>query len=172
MERPLQSFVRWALAVSAQVWVFHHLVLLGGWITPLFHLYGLVLLPLRMRPVVYLLIGGATGVVVDVLSFGGGLFAAAGLMSGALQPLIARLLAPREGYEADAEAGPQALGWTWWLAYTFLIVAAHALWLFLLEAGRWDLMVRGAGQAVSSALVTTALIVLVQTLFARNARRR
>ena len=39
-------------------------------------------------------------------------------------------------------------------------------------AGRWDLMVRGAGQAVSSALVTTALIVLVQTLFARNARRR
>jgi hypothetical protein len=86
--------------------------------------------------------------------------------------LIARLLAPREGYEADAEVSPQTLGWLWWLTYTFLIVAAHTLWLFMLEAGRWGLVPQGIGQAMTSALATTALIVIVRTLFMRNARRR
>ena len=172
MEGTLQTALRWGLALLAQAWIFHHLVLLDGWVTPLFHLYGLVLLPLRMRPVTYLVVGGLMGVGVDLLNFGGGLFTAAGLVSGGLQPLIARLLAPREGYEADAEVGPQTLGWLWWLTYTFLIVASHALWLFALEAGRWGLVPQGIGQALTSALATTALIAIVRTLFMRNARRR
>jgi hypothetical protein len=172
MEGTLQTALRWVLALLAQSWIFHHLVVLDGWVTPLFHLYGLVLLPLRMRPVTYLLAGGLMGLGVDLLNFGGGLFTAAGLVSGGLQPLIARLLAPREGYEADAEVGPQPLGWLWWLTYTFLIVVVHAVWLFALEAGRWGLVPKGLGQAATSALATSALIVIVRTLFMRNARRR
>jgi hypothetical protein len=172
MEGPLKTGLRVVLALAAQAWIFHHLVLLSGWVTPLFHLYGLVLLPLRLRPAGYLLLGGAVGLGVDVLNLGGGLFTAAGLVSGAVQPLIARLLAPREGYESNVEAGPQELGWSWWLAYVFLISLVHAVWLFALEAGRWGLVPRGVGQAVTSALATTALIVVVRSLLTRNTRGR
>lgn len=172
MESTLRTLLRFLLAWLAQTFVFHHLVLLDGWITPLFSLYALVLLPLRWRPIAYLLIGGAMGVLTDLSTFGGGLFTAAGLMSGLLQPWIARLLAPREGYEAEATPDAAALGWGWMLAYTFLVVWAHALWLFLVEAGRWDLIPKALGQSASSAALTTVLILGMRSLFNQNGSQR
>lgn len=171
-EGTLQLVIRLGLAILVQVWIFHHLVLADGWIAPLFHLYGLALLPLRMRPFIYLIAGGMVGLVVDLMQIGGGLFTSAGLMTGFVQPWIARLLAPREGYEPEMEAGPQQLGWSWWVMYVLLIVSSNTLWLFALEAGRWGLLPHAIGQALSSAIATTALIVVVQALFARNRSRR
>jgi len=125
-----------------------------------------------MRPFIYLLAGGLVGIAVDVMQLGGGLFTAAGLLTGYLQPLIARLLAPREGYEPEMEAGPQQLGWSWWIIYVLLISTTHSLWLFMLEAGRWGLFPQAIGQALTSAAASTLLIVVVQALFARNRNRR
>lgn len=172
MEGTLRTLLRFALTWMAQTWVFHHLVLLDGWMTPLFHLYALFLLPLRWRPIAYLLLGGAMGLATDLSTLGGGLFTAAGLMSGMLQPWIARLLAPREGYEVDAGPDAAALGWGWMLAYTFLFVWVHALWLFMVEAGRWDLIPKALGQSASSAALTTVLLLGVRTVFNWNAGRR
>ena len=171
-EGTIQILARLALATFVQVWIFHHLVVANGWVSPLFHLYGLVLLPLRMRPFVYLFAGGVVGFAVDIMQIGGGLFTSAGLMTGYLQPLIARLLAPREGYEPEMEAGPQQLGWSWWIIYVLLISASHSIWLFALEAGRWGLLPHAIGQALTSSFATTLLIVVVQALFARNRSRR
>jgi hypothetical protein len=172
MEGPLKTSLRVLLAIAAQAFIFHHLVLLHGWFTPLFHLYALVLMPLRMRPIVYLLVGGFIGLGVDLINFGGGLFTAAGLVSGGLQPLVARLLSPREGYEVDAEPGPKNLGWSWWIAFTFLIIWGHSIWLFCIEAGRWGLLPRALGQATTSAIGTTILVLIVRSLFVQNGDRR
>lgn len=172
MTGPLHIGLRWGLAVLVQAYVFHQLVLADGWLTPLFHMYALVLLPLRWRPLTYLLVGGVTGLCIDLLNLGGGLFTAAGLMSGLLQPWIARMLAPREGYEADDEPLARDLGWGWMVAHTFLIVWVHAFWLFAVEAGRWELFPRAVGQTTSSAALTTVLILAVATLFNRNGAKR
>lgn len=172
MESSLRTFVRLLLAWLSQTFVFHHLVLLDGWLTPMFHLYALVLLPLRWRPLTFLLLGGGMGLVTDLTTLGGGLFTAAGLMSGMAQPWIGRLLAPREGYESDAKPDAAAFGWGWMLAYTFLVVWAHALWLFLVEAGRWDLIPKALGQSAASAALTTVLILGVRSLFNQNRSQR
>ena len=50
-----------------------------------------------------------------------------------------RLLAPREGYEVTDQPFISSMGVQWFAIRCLLLLTVHHLWMFGLEAGRWDL---------------------------------
>ena len=61
-----------------QVMVFRFGIFVNGWIVICFHIYGLILLPLDLPKASYLVIGAATGALLDIVILTGGLHMAAG----------------------------------------------------------------------------------------------
>jgi hypothetical protein len=106
------------------------------------------------------------------MTAGGGLWTSSGLLFGALLGLVNRLLAPREGYELDSRPTTEDQGWGWFITRALILVVAHDLWRFGLEAGRWGLRWQTMPMAITSALATTTLIVLIHMLFRGNRRTR
>jgi hypothetical protein len=169
---PVAAFLRFFIAGILQALFFQHLVLANGWLTPSIHVYGVAMLPLGRKPWVYLVAGGVMGLLQDFAAASNGLYTATCLAVGFLQPSIGRLLAPREGYEANTEPTAAAQGWTWFAVYMLLMVGAHNLILFGLEAGRWGLLLRAEGKALTSVALTFGLVALVHLLFQPRPRTR
>jgi hypothetical protein len=168
----LSALLRFFTAGILQALFFQHLVWANGWLTPSIHVYGLALLPLGRKPWTYLVAGGVMGLLQDFAAATNGLYTATCLAVGFLQPSIGQLLAPREGYELNTEPTAAAQGWTWFSVYTVLMVGAHNLVLFGLEAGRWDLLFRAEAKALTSVLLTLGIVALVHLLFQPRPRTR
>jgi hypothetical protein len=172
MDRVMGPFLRWAATLLVQGLVLRDAVWFDGWACPSLHLMGLLLLPLALSPTTLLLMGGITGIALDFMTAGGGLWTSSGLLFGALLGLVNRLLAPREGYEMDSRPTTEDQGWGWFITRALILVVAHDLWRFGLEAGRWGLRWQTMPMAITSALATTTLIVLIHMLFRGNRRTR
>ena len=87
-------------------------------------------------------------------------------------PAINRLLAPREGYEVTDQPTVSAMGVQWFAIRCLLLLAVHHLWMFGLEAGRWDLIPRAIGKAFTSSILSTGLFLLVLLLTRRQRTTR
>lgn len=172
MDRLIAPFLTWAGSLGIQAFILRDAIWLGGWISPAFHLYGLLLLPLSWSPLALLLAGGMTGVLLDLATAQAGVWTSSGLLFGALLPVVNRLLSPREGYETDSTPTWKDQGLGWFIARTLLLLIAHDLWRFGLEAGRWGLRWQLAPMALTSALSTGLLILLINRLLTQNSMRR
>lgn len=172
MDRLIVPLARWAAALSVQGLILRDAVWFHGWFCPAFHLMGLLLLPLTLSPVAILLISGITGALLDLLTAGGGLWTSSALLFGALLPVVNRLLAPREGYEGDSRPTMTEQGPGWFIARTLILITLHDLWRFGLEAGRWGLRWQTMPMAITSALATSLLILLIHRLFNAKPRTR
>jgi hypothetical protein len=172
MNERLSHILRFAVSWAAQVGLFQYIGMTNGWGIPAVHLYALLLLPLRLHPTSYLLIGGSMGLAMDWGTMGGGLYTSAGLLFGFLQPVIARLLGPREGYEQKAKADWREQGGVWFAWYGLILVGSHELWLRAWEAGRWNLLGEASARAVVSTAVTVLFFALIIGLRGAKNRRR
>ena len=164
----LTLLVAWIL----QVFCFQYLVLGNGWLLPTFHLYGLILLPLTLSPLALLLICGLTGALLDFTTMGGGVFTSSALLLGGCIPAVNRILIPREGYETMEQGTLQSHGFQWFSSRALLLLLAHNLWMFSLEAGRWGLMVEGWGKALTSAFFTWGLFLMASYISQSKRRKR
>ena len=165
---PIQLF----LTGLIQILFFQNIVLWGGWGIPLFHLLGLLLLPLNTRPVVLMLIAMIMGVAVDFFAYGGGIFASSALTMAVCLPFINRVLAPREGYEVTDEPTIKSMGFRWYSTRTFTALLVHNLWMFSMEAGRLDLLLSGWGKSISSAALGLFLCSTVLQLVQAKRKKR
>jgi hypothetical protein len=168
----LAPYLTLSIAWVLQVVCFQYLVLGNGWFLPTFHLYGLLLLPLTWSPLAILLICGLTGALLDMATLGGGVFTSSALLLGLCIPGVNRLLVPREGYEAMEQGSLQLHGFQWFSTRALLLVVAHNLWMFTVEAGRWGLMLEGWGKAITSALFTWALFLMASYITQSKRRQR
>lgn len=168
----IRPYGRLLLALGLQVFCFQYLVIGNGWGYPTFHLYGLLLLPLVMRKIPLMIIAFGTGLIADMATTSAGLHTASALVMAAMLPLINRLFAPREGYDVLDHGQLHQHGFRWFASRTFAAVWIHNIWLFLLEAGRFNLSGIALGKATTSALLTTAIFIAVQALqFSKRSRR-
>ena len=87
-------------------------------------------------------------------------------------PAINRLLAPREGYEITDQPTLSSMGVQWFAIRCLLLLTIHHLWMFGLEAGRWDLIPRAIGKALTSSFLSTGAFVLILLLTRRQRSAR
>tara|TARA_B110000285_G_scaffold230057_1_gene295952 strand:- start:2838 stop:3356 length:519 start_codon:yes stop_codon:yes gene_type:complete len=164
----LTLIVAWIL----QVMCFQHLVFANGWLLPTFHLYGLLLLPLTWSPLTILMICGVSGALLDLATLGCGVFTSSALIFGLCIPGVNRLLMPREGYEASELGTLKSHGFQWFSTRAMLLLFAHNIWMFTLEAGRWGLMVDGWGKATTSSLFTCGIFLMASYITQTKRRKR
>lgn len=165
---PLQLLLTCAL----QVLFFQNMALWEGYGILTFHTLGILLLPLNTRPIILMFVSATVGAVVDLFAFGGGLFTSSAVAMGLFLPFINRLLAPREGYEVTDEPSIKSMGIQWFSIRTIAALLIHNLWMFSLEAGRWNLILSGWGKAVTSTLLCWLLFAVVLQLVQAKGKKR
>lgn len=111
-----------------------------------------------------LVIGFCYGLLIDVFYDSPGLHAAACTLLAYLRPQVIAFITPSGGYDEYTPVSVHILGIRWILLYTGILVTAHHLLLFFLEAFSLGNFFITLSKVLLSSLLTTFLFVLMQYL--------
>ena len=127
---------------------------------------GILLLPADIDRMYLLLIGFATGFIVDVFSNTFGMHASATVLIAYLRPFLIHYQTDSKGSERP-EIGirSQALGS--FLAYILPLVMVHHSMLFLMEVNNFGMILYTLIRIAASVLLTTLVLVILE-LFSKR----
>lgn len=165
------NLLRFIILVLLQVLVLDHLDVANGYMVPYLYVLFLLLLPFELPEWSTLLIGAATGLVLDTFSSTPGMHMSACTVMVFARIHLLRLLAPREGYEYGMRPTVSGMGLAWFLTYASVLILIHHLWLFHVELFRFDRFFGTLLRAVLSTAFTLVLSLLTQFLTARAVAR-
>lgn len=166
------NIARFIILVLLQVLLIDHINLANGWIVPYLYVLFLLMLPLDIPHWEALLVGFATGMVMDLFSSTPGMHTVACTVMVYARALMLRALAPREGFDPSDRATIAHLGLTWFVTYAGVLILLHHLVLFFLEVYRFNGALTTFARALGSASATLLLCLLTQLLVSRQARTR
>lgn len=168
----LRHIIRIVIFVAIQGLILNRMDLWQGYILPSLYIFGLLMLPMNTPRVVLLFTGFFTGLLVDTFTSTGGLHASACVLLAFFQPMVLRLLAPREGYEVGQKPTLHQLGWAWFLAYGGILTLIHHTWLFFIEQLRLTPFFSTLFKIILSSAVTLILMIISQYLLHSSKDRR
>lgn len=168
----ITQLLRFLALVLLQVMVLDQLDLANGLVVPYLYVAAPLLLPIATPISLLLLIGAATGLLVDAFTSTAGMHMGACTLMMFARIGVMRLLAPREGYDRTLSPTARDMGWPWFLTYTALLVPVHHLWLFFIELHRFDAFGGTLMRALLSAAATLLLILLLAAFATRHQRTR
>lgn len=125
----------------------------------------ILLLPFDTNPILLLLLGFSTGLLVDIFYDTVGIHAAASTFIAYLRPYVIMFITPRGGYEQNMRLSMQSMGNEWFIPYMLTLTFIHHAILFFVEASQFNLFLFTLLKAVSSTVFTCVIIVLIQYLF-------
>lgn len=166
------NVLRLLVLLLVQVLLLDHLDVANGFVVPYLYVLFLLLLPFELLAGPGLLIGAATGLVMDTFSSTPGMHMGACTLLMFTRIHLLRIISPRDGYEFGMQPNVHSMGLAWFVTYAGLLVLLHHLWLFFIEMGRLDRFPGTLSRAVLSAAGTLALCLLAQFLGARPKRAR
>lgn len=130
----------------------------------------LLLLPIEVNPLVLMGIGFLMGFTIDIFYDSLGMHAFASVFVMYARSYWLNLITPQGGYDSNAVPAISMSGVQWFLIYLMPLVFLHHILLFFLEMGSFDLFWFTLWKAISSTLLTTLLIVILQFLFGERKR--
>ena len=166
MNKPSLHITRFMVLVLAQIALLNQ-VQFSGYVNPYLYVLFVLLLPPRMNRLYLLLTGFGTGLLIDVFMGSYGLHAAATTLMAYLRPYAIRLYAVR-GEDEWEYLGLSSMGTVKFLSYAVLLVFAHHLLLFFLEAFRLSEFFTVLARTLLSTVFTVVLIFLVLIIFNRR----
>ncbi len=101
---------------------------------------------------------------MDLFSGPMGMHMTACTVLGWLQPMVQRILSPREGYEVNQEPTIQKQGLRWYLTYAGILTFCHHFVLFFAETLRVTPFFYQMGHILCSAAATVLLMLIGQYL--------
>lgn len=166
MNKPLNHITRFFALFLVQVALLNQ-VQFSGYINPYLYILFIFLLPPRMNRLALLLVGFASGFIMDLFMGSYGLHAAATTLIAFIRPYAIRLYAVRGEDEWDY-LGITTMGTAKFLSYVTLLTFIHHFTLFFLEAFRWNEVFSIVGRTLLSTVFTVVLIYIVALLFNRR----
>ena len=128
----------------------------------------LLFLPLDIGRPLLMLIGFFLGLSVDIFYDSIGIHAAASVLVGFLRPTWVNFLTPQGGYDSGTSPRLRKMGIGWFFAYASLLVFAHHIAIFYIEAGGFSLFFFTLVKVFFSTVFTFLVLVLIQLLFNRR----
>jgi cell shape-determining protein MreD len=162
---------RCSILMAVQVAVLNN-VQFSGYINPFLYISFIMILPVRIPKALLLVIAFITGLVIDVFSDTLGMHAAACVLMAYVRPGLLKIMAPRDGYEAESYPSVRELGFTWFLIYASALTFIHHLLLFNVEVFRFSEFFSTLLRVILSSIATMLLIMISQYLFGRAVRER
>ena len=94
----------------------------------------IILLPLRTPKPAVLLLAFLLGICVDIFYDSPGIHASALVFTGFIRSFVLSRLEPRGGYNVNFSPTKQRMGLPWFLRYASILLAAHMIFYFSVEA--------------------------------------
>lgn len=157
---------RFIVLMLVQVVVLNN-IQFSGYINPFVYIMFIMMLPVRLPKALLLVIAFVTGLVVDMFSNTMGMHAAACVFMAFTRPSVLKLLAPRDGYEAESSPSARELGFTWFLIYAAILTLIHHFVLFYIEVFRFSEFLSTFLRVILSSAATLIVIMISQYLFGK-----
>ena len=157
------------MIILAQVVLFKGLVLFGVGFC-FIYLIVFLLLPKDVSPILQLLLGFTTGLIIDTFYNSPGIHALVSTFMMYLRPYWITVLTPSGGYDIGTKMNVKAQGVQWFTSYALPLIFAHYLILFFVEASGFRLFWLTLSKAFYSSLFTFIVVIIVQYLFTKRSR--
>lgn len=162
--------IQFVLLVLIQVLLLNN-IQFSGFVNPYLYIIFILWLPFEIPKLLLLLLAFALGFSIDLFSSTIGMHTSACVFMAFCRPLVLRLIAPRDGYEANQTPGIQDFGFSWFLVYAASLTILHHLFLFFVEVFRFSDLFFTLGRMLLSSFFSLSLIIIFQ-LFRYNSDRR
>lgn len=166
----LKIVFRFIILIAVQVLILNHIEI-SGYINPFLYVLFILMLPIRIPRIFLLIIAFATGLCVDLFTNTAGMHAAACVLMAYLRPGWLKIIAPRDGYDAEAVPSVKRFGFQWFIIYSSVMVLIHHVFLFYIEVFRFSEFFSTLIRALLSSLITLLLIIITQYLFTKQEER-
>ncbi|MBI1835887.1 MAG: hypothetical protein HYR91_01340 [Flavobacteriia bacterium] len=163
--------LRFLFFVLAQSLIFNQLEV-GFGIHPMIYPLFIVLLPFEINTLLLLLIALITGLCIDSLSNTYGLHTSSLLVVAYLRPIIFKIFAPRDGYDANKEGSISEMGQRWFIYVFGILLLIHHFWFFMLEMFKWNEILLILKKTILSLPISYLLCVLLQVVFVSKPKER
>ncbi len=155
--------------VTLQVLVFQNLVVFDVGFVFVYIIF-LLLLPMELSFSGIMLLGFATGTIVDVFYNTLGIHASACVLLAFVRPYWTRLVTPRSGYEVGVLPTLNSFGLGWFITYALPLIFIHHSTVFIIEAGGINFLSMSLLKGLASSILSLVFIVAIQYLFFKNQR--
>jgi hypothetical protein len=132
----------------------------------------IMLLPFSTNKPLVLLISFVYGLCIDLFYDTQGMHASACVFMGLARGFVLKLLSPREGYEENHKPTLSYMGTAWFISYALLLIFAHHMVLFYLEAFTFGEFFRTLLRVLCSTIATFGFVYMLQFLFYRSNSER
>jgi rod shape-determining protein MreD len=153
--------------VLLQVWVLNN-IQAYDFLNPYIYILFILLLPFETPGWLVLIMSFILGLTIDMFSDTLGMHASASVFMGFLRPFILQSIAPRDGYETGTYPRIFYMGFIWFLKYSLILIFAHHLFLFTVEAFNFTVFHLIVWRTILSTLFSAVLIVLSQYIIFRK----
>lgn len=162
-----RNILRFLILVAVQILILNN-IQLSGYINPYFYVLFILLMPFETPGWMVTLMGFLLGLTIDLFVSTPGIHAAATAFMGYLRLYILRYMAPRDGYEPGTFPRIYYYGFNWFFRYVIILVLAHHLVLFFIEAFRFTAPAHILLRTLFSTILTATLIMMSQYLVFRK----
>lgn len=160
----LSNIVRISFLILLQSLVVSRIQLFNGLVLPWVYIFAILMLPFETPRWLTLFIAAGVGIVMDYFHGPMGLHTSACILLGYLQPLVQKLLSPREGYEVTQRPTIQRMGLAWYTTYAGILTLLHHAWLFFMEVFRFSDFFYQILHILLSSAATLGLMIIGQYL--------
>ena len=137
---------------------------------PYVYILFIMMLPMETPKWAVLLMGFATGLIIDMFGNTSGLHTAAATLLAFARPGVLNLISPRDGYEPETSFTPQKLGLKWFLAYVIILTVIHHFFYFYLEVFRLSEFFFTFFKALVNSVITIVIIIIGTYLFGKQTK--
>ena len=159
-------FFNLVLLILLQVLLLNN-IQFSGYVNPYLYVLFIITLPFGTPKWLLLILGFATGFIIDIFMNTPGLHAAATVFMSFLRPFILSSFSPRDGYEVGTRPVPSDYGFGWFFKYSIIMAATHHLFYFFVEAFDSSLFIATLTRSLLSTAVSV-LFIFIAMLFARK----
>jgi len=136
----------------------------SGYVNPYLYVLFILLLPFDTPKYLLLILGFLLGLSIDIFSNTPGIHASSTTFMAFLRPYIIELISTRDNLEVTAPPRLKSMGAGWFLRYTVILVLAHHLFLFFIEAFTLSGFIHTLLRSLLSSVFTIILILISQFL--------
>ena len=172
IKRLPRYIINFILLVFLQVFIFNN-IQFSGFINPYIYIIFILLLPFETPKWLILFLAFLLGLTVDLFTNTIGMHSSATVFMAFLRPYLLKVLAPRDGYEAETLPQLNYYGFGWFLRYASVLVIVHHLFLFYIEVFSFSNFFFTLLRVILSSIFSIFLIVISQYFFySKNKRKR
>lgn len=163
----IRLIIGYVMLLMAQVLIFKDIVLFKS---AFCFVYLLIFLPIpkKINPILQLLLGFITGLIIDSFYNTQGIHAVVSTFIMFIRPFWIKIKARGSEFDLETKFNIKEHGLQWFIMYAYPLIFIHHLLLFNIEASNFTFFWSVLGKAFSSSLFTLLIIVMMQYLFTKK----